>query len=85
MVRYGFEAAAAEVQDLYLAGRREEAMAALPDGLIDAVTLCGPREHVRDRLAVYREAGVGTLGVTPLALTAADRLEQLRLVAELAA
>jgi F420-dependent oxidoreductase-like protein len=85
MVRYGFEAAAAEVQDLYLAGRREEAMAALPDGLIDAVTLCGPREHVRDRLAVYREAGVGTLGVTPLAFTAADRLEQLRLVAELAA
>jgi F420-dependent oxidoreductase-like protein len=85
MVRYGFEAAAAEVQDLYLAGRREEAMGALPDGLIDAVTLCGPREHVRDRLAVYREAGVGTLGVTPLAFTAADRLEQLRLVAELAA
>jgi F420-dependent oxidoreductase-like protein len=85
MVRYGFEAAATEVQDLYLAGRREEAMAALPDGLIDAVTLCGPREHVRDRLAVYREAGVGTLGVTPLAFTAADRLEQLRLVAELAA
>jgi F420-dependent oxidoreductase-like protein len=85
MVRYGFEAAAAEIQDLYLAGRREEAMAALPDGLIDAVTLCGPREHVRDRLAVYREAGVGTLGVTPLAFTAADRLEQLRLVAELAA
>jgi F420-dependent oxidoreductase-like protein len=85
MVRYGFEAAAAEVQDLYLAGRREEAMAALPDRLIDAVTLCGPREHVRDRLAVYREAGVGTLGVTPLAFTAADRLEQLRLVAELAA
>ncbi|MEA2265869.1 MAG: hypothetical protein QOE27_1452 [Solirubrobacteraceae bacterium] len=85
MVRYGFEAAAAEVQDLYLAGRREEAMAALPDGLIDAVTLCGPREHVRDRLAVFREAGVGTLGVTPLAFTAADRLEQLRLVAELAA
>ncbi len=85
MCRYGFEAAARKVQDLYLEGRREEAMAALPDELIDAVSLCGPREHVRDRLAVYREAGVGTLGVTPLAFTAAERLDQLRLVAELAA
>ncbi len=84
MVRYGFEEAAATVQGLYLEGRREEAMAALPDALIDAVSLCGPAEHVRDRLAVYREAGVGTLGVTPLAFTADDRLEQLRLVAELA-
>jgi F420-dependent oxidoreductase-like protein len=85
MCRYGFEDAAREVQDLYLEGRREEAMAALPDALIDAVSLCGPRDHVRDRLAVYRDAGVGTLGVTPLAFTAETRLEQLRLVAELAA
>ncbi len=85
MVRYGFEDAAREVQDLYLEGRREEAMAALPDRLIDAVSLCGPPEHVRDRLEVYREAGVGTLGVTPLAFNAPDRLAQLRLLAELAA
>jgi hypothetical protein len=40
---------------------------------------------VRERLAVYRDAGVGTLGVTPTAFTAEERLEQLRLVAELAA
>ena len=85
VVRYGFEAAARQVQDLYLEGRREEAMAALPDALIDAVCLCGPAEYVRDRLAVYRDAGVGTLGVTPLAFTAAERLEQLRLLAELSA
>jgi len=84
-VRYGFEEAARRVQDLYLEGKREEAGAALPDELIDLVTLCGPREHVRDRLAVYREAGVGTLMVTPMAWTAAERLEQLRLTAELAA
>ncbi|HWC25891.1 MAG TPA: LLM class F420-dependent oxidoreductase [Solirubrobacteraceae bacterium] len=83
--RYGFEDAAHRVQDLYLEGRREDAMAALPDELIDAVSLCGPREHVRERLAVYREAGVGTLGVSPLAFTKGDRLEQLRLIAELAA
>src|SRR5690348_5444526 len=84
-VRYGFERAARDVQDLYLEGKREEAGAALPDELIDLVTLCGPREHVRERLAVYRDAGVGTLMVTPMAWTAAERLSQLRLVAELAA
>jgi len=83
--RYGFEQEAKEVQDYYLEGKREEAMAALPDALIDQVSLCGPPEVVRERLAVYRDAGVGTLGVTPIAFTAEDRLAQLRLVAELAA
>ncbi len=82
--RYGFEAAAAEVQDLYLAGKRDEAMAALPGELIDTVSLCGPRDVVRERLAVFRDAGVGTLMLSPMAWTAAERLEQLRTVAELA-
>src|SRR5437660_1679736 len=82
--RYGFEAEAKRIQDLYLEGKREEAMAAIPDRLIDTVSLCGPREHVRERLAVYRDAGVGTLGVTPTAFTAPERLEQLRVIAELA-
>jgi F420-dependent oxidoreductase-like protein len=83
--RYGFEDAARQVQDLYLDGKREEAMAALPDELIDMVSLCGPRDHVRERLAVLRDAGVGTLGVTPLAMDKQGRLDQLRLIAELAA
>jgi F420-dependent oxidoreductase-like protein len=83
--RYGFEREAKEIQDLYLEGKREEAMAAIPDALIDTVSLCGPTDVVRERLAVYRDAGVGTLGVTPLAFTREDRLEQLRLIAELAA
>jgi F420-dependent oxidoreductase-like protein len=83
-VRYGFEAAAKEVQDLYLDGRRDEAAAAVPDELVDTVTLCGPRDHVRERLAVYRDAGVGTLGITPVAGSKDERIEQLRLVAELA-
>ncbi len=83
-VRYGFEEAAQKVQDLYLDGKRDEAGAALPDELIDLVTLCGPKEHVRERLGVYRDAGVGTLMVTPMAWTAEERLSQLRLVAELA-
>ena len=82
--RYGFEDAAREVQDLYLDGKREEAMAALPDELIDRVALAGPPDHVRERLAVYRDAGVGTLGITPMAWDRAGRIEQLRLIAELA-
>jgi F420-dependent oxidoreductase-like protein len=82
--RYGFEDAAREVQGLYLDGRRDEAMAALPDELIDLVSLCGPADRVRERLEVFREAGVGTLGVSPMAWDRDGRLEQLRLVAELA-
>jgi F420-dependent oxidoreductase-like protein len=82
--RYGFEADAKVIQDLYLEGKREEAMAAIPDALIDMVSLCGPKDVVRERLAIYRDAGVGTLGITPIAFTKDDRLEQLRLVAELA-
>jgi F420-dependent oxidoreductase-like protein len=82
--RYGFEAEAKVIQDLYLDGKREEAMAAIPDALIDTVSLCGPKDVVRERLSVYRDAGVGTLGITPIAFTRDDRLEQLRLIVELA-
>jgi F420-dependent oxidoreductase-like protein len=81
--RYGFEDAARRVQDLYLDGRKDEAAAALPAELIDAVSLVGPRDVVRERLAVFRDAGVGTLMVSPMAWTYADRLAQLRAVAEL--
>src|SRR5437764_5573671 len=83
--RYGFEDAAREVQALYLDGKKDEAAAALPPELIDLITLCGPKEHVRDRLAAYREAGVGTLTIGPTAFTREERVEQLRAVAELAA
>jgi F420-dependent oxidoreductase-like protein len=82
--RYGFEAAAAEIQDLYLSGKKEEAGTAIPDELIDLVSLAGPRDVVRDRLGAFRDAGVGTLMVTPMAFTRDERIEQLRLVAELA-
>jgi hypothetical protein len=82
--RYGFEEAAREVQDLYLDGKRDEAGAALPDELIDTVSLCGPREIVRNRIDAFRDAGVGTLMVSPMAFTRDDRIEQLRAVAELA-
>jgi F420-dependent oxidoreductase-like protein len=82
--RYGFADAARTVQDLYLDGKKEEAAAALPGELIDMVSLCGPRDVVRDRLAAFRDAAVGTLMVMPMAFTREDRIEQLRIVAELA-
>ncbi|MFN8133055.1 MAG: LLM class F420-dependent oxidoreductase [Solirubrobacteraceae bacterium] len=82
--RYGFEDAARTVQDLYLEGKREEAAAALPAELIDLVSLCGPADVVRERLAVFQAAGVTTLMVSPMAWTADERLEQLRRLAELA-
>src|SRR5215216_6710960 len=59
--RYGFEEAAREVQDLYLEGKKNEAAAALPGELIDTVSLCGPADVVKERLGIYRDAGVGTL------------------------
>ena len=82
--RYGFEQAAAEIQELYLDGKRDQAAAAIPDELIDLVSLCGPREAVRERIAAFREAGVGTLMITPMAFTTQERVAQLRAVAELA-
>jgi F420-dependent oxidoreductase-like protein len=82
---YGFEQAAAEIQDLYLDGKREQAMAAVPDALIDLVSLVGPRELVAERIAAYRDAGVGTLLVSPLGYTREQQFEQLQTLAELAA
>jgi F420-dependent oxidoreductase-like protein len=82
--RYGFEDAAREVQDLYLAGKKDEAAAALPAELIDLVSLVGPADRVRERLRAYADAGVGTLGVSPMAWTKDERIRQLQLVAELA-
>ena len=81
--RYGFEAAAREIQDLYLDGKKEEAAAAIPAALIDTITLAGPRDHIRERLAVYRDAGVGTLMASPMASDAEERKRIVRELAEM--
>src|SRR5205085_10297949 len=59
--RYGFEDAAKTIQDLYLAGRKDEAAAAVPNELADEVSLCGSRDRIRDRLAAWRDSPVGTM------------------------
>jgi len=83
--QYGFEREAAEIQDLYLSGKREQACLAVPDALIELVSLVGPRERVADRLTAFREAGVGTLIATPVAASKEDQITQMRTLAELAA
>ncbi|MBL8119645.1 MAG: LLM class F420-dependent oxidoreductase [Anaerolineae bacterium] len=62
-VRYGFEAAAARIQELYLAGDKAEAVNAVPNELVDAVALCGTKERIRDRLALWRAAPITTLNL----------------------
>jgi F420-dependent oxidoreductase-like protein len=81
--RYGFEEAADEVQDLYLAGKKDEAAAALPGELIDKTSLCGPWERIEERLQIYRDAGVGTLITTPLAVDPEERKRIIRRLPEM--
>jgi F420-dependent oxidoreductase-like protein len=65
--RYGYEAEAKEIQDLYLDGKKDEAAKAIPDELLEAMTICGPESYVRDRLTAYKEAGVTVLNATMIA------------------
>src|SRR5918997_1917009 len=76
-VRYGYEAEAKAVQDLYLDGKKDEAAAALPDELVRAVSLIGPEGYVAERIAAFAEAGVTTLALQPLP---DDRQGRLRTV-----
>lgn len=63
---YGFEREAAEIQELYLTGRKEAAAALVPAEMIDALSLVGPEGFVKDRIAAMRAAGVTVLDVQPV-------------------
>lgn len=63
--RYGFTDAARKVQEHFLAGRKADAAAAVPDELLDAMGICGDEAYVKDRIAAYAEAGVTNLVVNP--------------------
>src|SRR6266540_751414 len=75
--RAGYEDAAREVQRLWLAGKRDEAAARVPDELALKANLLGTEAMVRDRLAIYRRAGVTTLRVEPAGATLEARLASL--------
>jgi F420-dependent oxidoreductase-like protein len=74
--RLGHEEAATKVQDLYLDGKRAEAMAAVPNALADAVALCGPKERIVERLARWKASPAKTL------LLGTNQRDALRVVAE---
>jgi F420-dependent oxidoreductase-like protein len=78
--RYGFEKEAAEVQDLYLAGRREEAAARMPDELLEGTSLIGDEAYIRDRLDAFRDQGVTVLQVEPIGEDPIADLRELRAI-----
>ena len=63
--RYGYEAEAQKIQELYLEGRKDEAAAMIPDELLEATNLVGPESYVRERIEAYKESGVTVLNVQP--------------------
>jgi F420-dependent oxidoreductase-like protein len=75
--RYGYEQAATEIQDLYLAGRKEEAIHRVPDELVDETNLVGSREAIRDRLETWQESGVTTLLISTMDVATVRTLAEL--------
>jgi alkanesulfonate monooxygenase SsuD/methylene tetrahydromethanopterin reductase-like flavin-dependent oxidoreductase (luciferase family) len=75
---FGYEDLATQLQDLYLSGKKNEAQAAVPDELVDAVALVGPKEHIRDQLVRWKSSPVTTM------LIGTSQPEALRTLAELA-
>jgi F420-dependent oxidoreductase-like protein len=76
--KVGFEAEAIEIQRLYLDGKKGEAMAKVPDALVDALHLVGPRERIKDRFQAWKASKIGTM------LVGTVQPEAVRLMAELA-
>jgi F420-dependent oxidoreductase-like protein len=83
--RLGYGAAADQIQDAYLDGRKAEAETLVPAELLEQTSLIGPEGYVRERLAAFREAGATTLTVIPLAVTHAARVRLIEQAAQLAA
>lgn len=77
MGRMGFEAEANKIQDLFMEGKRAEAIAAVPDQFADEVSLCGPRDRVKERIQAWEETPVTSL------LVAGLDAETMRTMAEL--
>ncbi len=77
--KIGYEAEAVKIQSLFLDGKREEAIAAVPDALVDAMHLVGTPDRIRERFAAWKNGPVGTL------IVGTQQVEAVRLLAELAA
>ena len=79
--RYGFEDATAKIQDLYLAGKKQEAAAAIPDELIDQLAFLGPKEHMRDQIAEWQALEIDFTMLVGFDARTADR--QLSVIRDL--
>ena len=77
MARMGFEDEAQRIQDLFLDGKRNEAMALVPDQFVDEISLVGPPERIKDRLQAWTDSPVTDLLIFP------SSVEQMRQCAEL--
>jgi len=75
--RYGYEGPAHDIQDLYLAGKKREAEALVPDALVDEVALCGPKERIAELLEPWKRSRVTTL------ICGTTQPEAMRVMAEL--
>ena len=82
--RFGYEREARQIQDNYLEGRKDEAAALVPAELVEKTALIGPHGYVAERLAAFRESGVTTLNVTPLAPTHQARVKDIESIRALA-
>ena len=80
--RYGYEAEAKEIQDLFLSGQRSEAFSKVPDEFLDMSTLCGDEGFVRERIGAYRDVGVSYLNITAVGEDPLKVIEQVRAWAE---
>jgi F420-dependent oxidoreductase-like protein len=82
--RYGYEAEARQIQDLYLDGKKDEAAALVPADLLAGTSLVGPEPYLRERLGALKEAGVTTLNITPIASTHPERVRLIERIRDLA-
>jgi F420-dependent oxidoreductase-like protein len=76
--KYGYEAEAKEIQDLYLDGKKQEAEAAVPLELLERVNLVGPEGYIKERIAAFKESGVTNLQVAPASEDPAALVRQLK-------
>ncbi|MGH2729257.1 MAG: LLM class F420-dependent oxidoreductase [Actinomycetota bacterium] len=83
--RYGYEHEAETIQDLYLADKKDEAAALVPNDLLESISLCGPRGYVAERIAAFKEAGVTHLQVMPVPTGEQTPADLIVTVKELAA
>lgn len=76
--RYGWEEEATKIQDLFLDGKRQEAMALVPDEYVDLATLTGDPGRVRERLQVFKDVGVTHFQIQPAGENPLEIVEQVK-------